>query len=84
MAWGLPKHIAREPDPVKAQLATVPDAHRTDHVWFQSGTRWKCCICGAITLAEQPPDHPTPEDWLPHTYEKLTEFERCLCPLRLK
>jgi hypothetical protein len=36
--------------------------------------RWKCGLCGALTNV--PPVYPTPVDWLPVDYEKLTEEER--------
>lgn len=74
-----------EPEPIltTAQLAGDSKPDRTDHVWFKDGSRWKCCICGAVTLTTLP-DHPTPKGWNPHTYDKLTESDRRICPQRFK
>ncbi len=52
---------------------------RKDHVWVGVCKHFKCVLCGAITL-RKPPPYPTPEDWLPDTYETLTLDERALCP----
>lgn len=53
---------------------------RADHVWTTHYGRsgWICCLCGALTT--RPPDYPTPGDWLPTEFVKLTDAERALCP----
>lgn len=57
--------------------STLPD--RTEHVWFATGGRFKCCLCGAVTA--QPPPYPTPANWTPPAFElPLTDEERLLCP----
>lgn len=76
------KYPVREEETTTAQLATDPEPKRTDHVWTQSGHRWKCVLCGAVTLSI-PPDYPTPDHWQPHSYEKLTGAERDLCISRI-
>lgn len=52
--------------------------NRTDHVWFKTNGVFKCCLCGAVT--RRPPHYPTPPDWSPLRYERLTDDERALCP----
>jgi hypothetical protein len=52
---------------------------RADHVWAKTqGGRYKCMTCGAIT--QSPPAYPTPDDWRPERYERLTAGERELVP----
>ena len=51
---------------------------RTDHVWFAVGTRFKCCLCGAVCF--EPPPYPTPPNWVSTRFEELTDEERLLCP----
>lgn len=52
---------------------------RTEHVWSKAVRGYfKCVLCGAVT--DHPPQRPTPEDWYPDRYEKLTAKERALCP----
>lgn len=56
---------------------------RKDHVWIKYDECFKCCLCGAVSK-RVPPNCPTPSDWMPDTYEPLTEQERALVPeLRL-
>jgi hypothetical protein len=57
------------------QLVGVEGIDRKDHVWTRRGVCWKCVLCGATTFSD-PPEYPTPEDWTPRRYEKLTESER--------
>lgn len=52
-----------------------PPPGDTDHRWFRKSTLWwKCSRCGAVT--KQPPKRPTHPDWMPETYEPLTDAER--------
>lgn len=52
---------------------------RSDHVWFATGTRFKCCLCGAVCF--EPPPYPTPLHWVPPRFElPLTPEELLLCP----
>ena len=57
--------------------------HRAEHVWLnlkkQNRPGWKCVLCGAVTR-KSPPVKPTPDEWLPDTFEPLTDSERNLCP----
>ena len=48
----------------------------SDHVWLWLKGRgvWKCGTCGAVT-AKRPPV-PTPPDWMPEVYERLTKEDR--------
>jgi hypothetical protein len=62
------------------------DIKRSEHVWFRLVRKglfagYKCCVCGALTRRE-PPDRPTPEDWMPERYEELTPDERAMSPFR--
>ena len=56
---------------------------RTDCIWREirsAGAEplWRCVLCGAV--CHQPPDFPTPKDWLPLRYDKLTAEDRALAP----
>ena len=51
----------------------------SEHLWQAQPERWKCLTCGAITKTI-PPEVPTPVDWLPERYEKVTKDERALVP----
>lgn len=61
------------------QTTKMKNLDRTDHVWYRSGQKWKCVLCGATTKAI-PPDHPTDPEWVPDVYEKLEDKERNLAP----
>lgn len=54
---------------------------RTKHIWFRDAGRWRCCVCGAVTL-KTPPTDPVPDGWFPEAYEPLTEAERGMAPFR--
>ena len=53
---------------------------RGDHCWFPHDAGFKCVLCGAVILSGTPPPCPTPKDFLPDTYERLTSGERALLP----
>lgn len=59
-----------------------PPLDRKDHVWFLllKPNTYKCCLCGAI--ADDPPEYPTRNDWMPKRYEALTDEERGLAKCR--
>jgi hypothetical protein len=68
------------PSVQKFQTASMEHPNRLDHVWVQrDGPGWLCCLCGATAML--PPPYPTSPEWMPTSYEKLTEYERQLCPL---
>ena len=50
---------------------------KSDHIWTRvKNDGCKCVLCGAATSV--PPDYPTPKDWMPKSFEPLTEEERDL------
>lgn len=55
---------------------------RSDHIWAliegKRGTRFKCILCGCVTM--NPPPYPTPKEWSTTEYEDLTQEERELRP----
>lgn len=61
------------------QTPHLRNPNRADHVWlyYIDRNRWKCVLCGAICV--HPPKYPTPPDWMPDRYEKLTEEEQVMC-----
>lgn len=63
------------------QCVSDDKVKRSDHVWFQIGSVWKCCLCGA--LAKKPPDFPTDDKWMPDYYAALDKREKTLCPPKL-
>ncbi len=57
---------------------------RTDHIWFRDGKdRWKCCLCGGVYRGKKPPPFPTPKEFIPDTFELLTDEERAVAPFSL-
>jgi hypothetical protein len=58
---------------------------RSKHVWIvrkdKDGTVYKCVLCGAVTH-RPPPDTKDEGDWMPDTFEKLTDGERNFSPMR--
>lgn len=63
------------------QMPTDLEIDRKDHVWIErqgKRPRFKCVLCGAVT--DKPPDSPTPQNWNPQWYEKLTPQDRTACP----
>jgi hypothetical protein len=58
---------------------------RSKHIWFQRKDKdsivYKCCLCGAVTR-RPPPDARDEGDWMPDTFEKLTDGERSFSPMR--
>lgn len=56
-----------------------PTNNRTDHVWFECDSGWKCCLCGA--LEDTPPPYPTRGGYTPRRFGlPLTDEERLLEP----
>jgi len=56
---------------------------RKDHVWYpckskERDTDWICVLCGAV-CATMPP-YPTPQEWMPLRYDRLTVEVKALCP----
>lgn len=45
-----------------------------EHHWFTTEKGVKCALCGAV--ARERPPSPTPEEWTPERYERLTDDER--------
>lgn len=56
------------------QTTKTRNANRKDHIWLWRGRDYICCLCGAIDT--DPPGYPTPKDYLPTTYVRLTDEER--------
>ena len=56
------------------------DPIASDHFWIipAKGSDFKCARCG--TVSNDPPQLPTPPDWMPDRYEPLTAEERAQCP----
>ena len=61
------------------QTTTMDNVNRKDHVWRRVRDGWKCVLCGAVACATHPPEYPTPKDWMPDRYAKLTQTERDMC-----
>jgi len=63
--------------PQFVERCKTPD--RKDHLWAKvpDGPGFKCVLCGAVTPT-RPPSYPTPGDWMPARYERLTDQDRSL------
>jgi hypothetical protein len=50
---------------------------RKDHIWYKREKDFKCILCGGICRIR--PFYPTPQEWMPDTYEKVTAKEKAMC-----
>lgn len=54
---------------------------RSRHIWRKriATSDWKCCLCGAVSIADCPPEN-NDLGWVPERYERLTLEDRQACP----
>ena len=61
------------------QVVGQEKLNRAEHVWYRTGSKWKCVLCGGVTT-RTPPAVGHEGSWMPDTYEKLTDAERAKFP----
>lgn len=80
--WAAMTNLGLEEETTMFQTPKTKRADRSDHIWIKMlEGYWKCMLCGGITHAQNPPEHPTPKDWCPEKYEILCDEERQLAPI---
>lgn len=69
-------------DSHKPQQPSDQSIDRSDHVWLKTGRyESKCVLCGGV-CKNPPPPYPTPDDYNPLRYEKLTVEEKSIFPYK--
>ena len=63
----------------KYQVPSDASIDRKEHCWIMlPNGKWKCVLCGGV--CQSPPAYPTASDWLPPSFEPLTDKERAMVP----
>jgi hypothetical protein len=64
-----------------ADAARKRQLNRAEHVWTKRrGGQWVCVLCGAVIKDGIPPNVPTPVEWMPDLYVRLSDEDRARCP----